>query len=88
MAKAPSIAASFDGSGTVWFKVYELSALTDGGHSISWPAMNKPGYNFTIPQNLPIGDYLVRIENIALHTAKTFGGAQFFVSIPPQLVLL
>lgn len=37
MAKAPDAANEFDGSGDVWFKVHEISAVTDGGTSITWP---------------------------------------------------
>ncbi|RPD70645.1 glycoside hydrolase family 61 protein A [Lentinus tigrinus ALCF2SS1-7] len=82
MAKAPSgtDVASWDGSGNVWFKVYQISAVTDGGKTISWPAQNQAGYTFTVPKNLPSGQYLVRIEQIALHVAQTFGGAQFYIS--------
>jgi len=82
MAKAPSgkTAATFDGSGQVWFKVYQVSAVTDGGTTITFPAQNQPGYSFTIPKNLPNGDYLVRIEQAALHAASTFGGAQWYIS--------
>lgn len=42
MAKAPSTAASFDGSGNVWFKVSQLSATTNGGSSIKFPADSEP----------------------------------------------
>ncbi|ETW77401.1 glycoside hydrolase family 61 protein [Heterobasidion irregulare TC 32-1] len=81
MAKAPDgDAATFDGSGTVWFKVYQISAVTDGGTSISWPAQNLAGVTFTLPKNLPTGQYLVRMEAIALHVASTYGGAQFYLS--------
>lgn len=82
MAKAPSgkTAANFDGSGAVWFKVYQITAVTNGGSSITFPAENLPGVSFTVPRNLPSGDYLVRMEAIALHAASTFGGAQFYVS--------
>ena len=83
MAKAPSgtDVASWDGSGNVWFKVYQIPAVTDGGKTISWPAQNQPGYTFTVPKNLPSGQYLVRIEQIALHVAQTYGGAQFYVRL-------
>ncbi|THH12764.1 hypothetical protein EW146_g7384 [Bondarzewia mesenterica] len=81
MAKAPNgNVSSFDGSGTSWFKVYQISAVTNGGTSISWPAQNLPGVNFTLPKALPTGQYLVRMEAIALHVASTFGGAQFYLS--------
>ncbi|KZT31813.1 endoglucanase II [Sistotremastrum suecicum HHB10207 ss-3] len=80
MAKAPSSVTGWAGDGAVWFKVYQISAVTNGGTSISWPAQNLPGVTFTIPKNLPTGQYLVRIEAIALHTASTYGGAQFYIS--------
>jgi len=38
-----------------------------------------PNVPFTLPASLPAGQYLVRIESIALHDASTFGGAQFYV---------
>lgn len=38
MAKAPGDVTSWDGSGAVWFKVHEISAVTNGGTSISWPS--------------------------------------------------
>lgn len=34
---------------------------------------------FTIPASLPSGQYLVRVEQIALHVASTFQGAQFYI---------
>ncbi|KZP10705.1 lytic polysaccharide monooxygenase [Athelia psychrophila] len=80
MAKAPSAVSSFAGDGDVWFKVYEIPAITDGGSTISFPAQNLPGISFTVPKNLPTGEYLVRIEAIALHVASTFQGAQFYIS--------
>jgi hypothetical protein len=36
--------------------------------------------NFTVPKNLPSGNYLVRIESIALHQAQSAGGAQFYLA--------
>jgi hypothetical protein len=34
----------------------------------------------TIPKNTPSGEYLLRIEHIALHQASQAGGAQFYIS--------
>ena len=79
MAKAPGDVNSFNGDGAVWFKVYEISAVTDGGSSITFPAQNLPGVSFKVPSSLPSGQYLVRMEAIALHAASTYGGAQFYV---------
>ncbi|KAF8155734.1 glycoside hydrolase family 61 protein [Crassisporium funariophilum] len=80
MAKAPSDVTKWDGSGNVWFKVYEVPAITNGGTSISFPAQNVAGVTFTIPRSLPNGQYLVRMEAIALHSASAFQGAQFYIS--------
>ncbi|TDL19888.1 glycoside hydrolase family 61 protein A [Rickenella mellea] len=80
MAKAPTTAAGWAGNGAVWFKVYQIPAVTNGGTSISFPGANIPGVTFTIPKSLPSGQYLVRMEQIALHVASTFGGAQFYLS--------
>ncbi|KAK7472012.1 hypothetical protein VKT23_000119 [Stygiomarasmius scandens] len=81
MAKAPGNVTTWDGSGQVWFKVvHEIGAVTDGGQTITWPAQNQKSVSFTVPKNLPNGQYLVRIEAIALHVASTFGGAQFYIA--------
>ncbi|KAI0319357.1 glycoside hydrolase family 61 protein [Amylostereum chailletii] len=80
MAKAPDSDDDFAGDGSVWFKVYQITAVTDGGTSITFPAEALPGVSFTVPSALPSGQYLVRMEAIALHVASTFGGAQFYIS--------
>ncbi|KAJ7774055.1 glycosyl hydrolase family 61-domain-containing protein [Mycena metata] len=81
MAKAPAgtDVASWDGSGDVWFKVFQIPAVADGV-TIQFPSENLVAVNFTIPSALPSGQYLIRIEHIALHVAETFGGAQFYIS--------
>jgi hypothetical protein len=33
-----------------------------------------------LPKSLPSGDYLMRVEHIALHSASAAGGAQFYIS--------
>ncbi|KAJ7598794.1 glycoside hydrolase family 61 protein [Mycena floridula] len=81
MAKAPSgNVSTFAGDGAVWFKVYQITAVTNGGTSITFPAQNIPSVSFKIPSSLPSGQYLVRMEAIALHAASTFQGAQFYIS--------
>ncbi|KAF2741418.1 glycoside hydrolase [Polyplosphaeria fusca] len=81
MAKAPEGTAisSWDGSGQVWFKIYAEQAQTSGGQ-LSWASLNKGTASVTIPKNVPSGDYLLRIEHIALHQASQAGGAQFYIS--------
>ncbi|KAI5887167.1 glycoside hydrolase family 61 protein [Schizophyllum commune H4-8] len=80
MADADGDAASYDGSGEKWFKVYEIPAVTDGGSTIEFPGTNITEITFDIPKALPSGEYLVRAEHIALHNAANKGGAQFYLS--------
>jgi hypothetical protein len=46
MAKAPSgtDVAKWAGDGAVWFKVYQISAVTNGGTSITFPAQSMSSY--------------------------------------------
>jgi hypothetical protein len=42
MAKVTGDINSFTGeSGAVWFKVFQISAVTNGGSSITFPAQSK-----------------------------------------------
>ncbi|CAE6439248.1 unnamed protein product [Rhizoctonia solani] len=78
MARAPDTAATFNGLGEVWFKIYELPPITDGGNSIACVGMTN--VTFPIPSAVPSGEYLVRIEHIALHLALNYQKAEFYVS--------
>ncbi|KAG4413797.1 hypothetical protein IFR04_013069 [Cadophora malorum] len=80
MAKVPAgkTADTWDGSGSVWFKVFnDMPGL---GASMTWPTQGKTSASFTLPKSLPNGEYLVRAEHIALHSAGSAGGAQFYIS--------
>ncbi|KAF2476361.1 uncharacterized protein BDR25DRAFT_375285 [Lindgomyces ingoldianus] len=81
MAKVPDgqTAASWDGAGNVWFKIYAEKATSSGGQ-LSWGSLNKGSVSVTIPKSLPSGDYLLRVEHIALHQASNTNGAQFYIS--------
>ncbi|KAI5780297.1 family 61 glycoside hydrolase [Peziza echinospora] len=78
MAKAPSTVKTYDGSGANWFRVWDKGA-TITTNAITFDVTSQR-WTFTIPKSLPNGEYLVRIEHIALHGASTFGGAQFYIS--------
>ncbi|CAE6377506.1 unnamed protein product [Rhizoctonia solani] len=80
MAKAPDTALAFNGSGEVWFKIHELPPITDGGSSITFPTDGMTNVTFPIPRAVPSGEYLVRIEHIALHLALNYQKAEFYVS--------
>lgn len=41
---------------------------------------DKGSVSVTIPKATPTGDYLLRIEHIALHQASNTNGAQFYIS--------
>ncbi|KAJ1769391.1 hypothetical protein IW140_002304 [Coemansia sp. RSA 1813] len=68
-----------NGAGNVWFKIYE-----EGWDSSSkqWSTdkliANNGKRDVTIPSDIKAGDYLLRSEIIALHNARTVGGAQFY----------
>ncbi|GAW22401.1 hypothetical protein ANO14919_119380 [Xylariales sp. No.14919] len=81
MGKVPSgqTAATWDGKGAVWFKVFQDMPSVNGGQYI-WPSDGKSEVSFTIPQCIENGDYLFRIEHVALHSASSQNGAQFYIS--------
>ncbi|KAJ7622097.1 glycosyl hydrolase family 61-domain-containing protein [Roridomyces roridus] len=58
--------ANFDASKAKWFKISEQGQDASG----VWA--------FTLPSNLKAGNYLLRHEIIALHTAQSLGGAEFY----------
>ncbi|THH00856.1 hypothetical protein EW026_g1728 [Hermanssonia centrifuga] len=73
-ANSPSAA-----TGETWFKVYENPPIFQNG-AMTFPSENIQSFTFTIPKSLPSGQYLIRVEHIALHAASTYGGAQFYIS--------
>ncbi|KAF2458214.1 cellulose-growth-specific protein [Lineolata rhizophorae] len=75
MSKAPGDVTEYDGSGE-WFKVSELGPTFSSGQ-INWPASNRDRYTFTLPSETPSGQYLFRMEHIALHSA---GAPQLYMS--------
>jgi len=70
--------SNYDGSGP-WFKISDQGA-TYSSAAINFLSENIVSYSFAIPKATPPGQYLLRIEQIALHTASTVGGAQFYIS--------
>ena len=87
MSKVPD-ASKADGS-SGWFQVYENGWAAAPGNKAAadndyWGVkdMNKccGKVTFKIPVELAPGDYLVRAEVVALHTAQSAGGAQFYMS--------
>ncbi|KAK1483466.1 fungal cellulose binding domain-containing protein [Colletotrichum cuscutae] len=81
MAKAPSGTSitNWDGSGKNWFKIYsDGPTVTSGG--LTWPTNGKATVNVQVPKCIENGDYFLRVEHIALHSASSVGGAQLYIS--------
>ncbi|KAF9046519.1 endoglucanase II [Panaeolus papilionaceus] len=77
LAKVPS-ATQQDVTGLQWFKIYH-DGLDSNGWAVERLIKNQGKVSFTIPQCLAPGDYLLRVELIALHAAQTYPGAQFYM---------
>ncbi len=72
---------TWEATGPVWFKVGSIGAEGAGtGKALAWPTYHQRSVNVTVPAALPSGDYLVRVESIALHQAQAAGGAQFYLA--------
>ena len=80
MSRAPDgvNVAAYDGSGE-WFKAWETGLCgTRANSDGSWCSYNKDRLEFTIPEKIPPGEYLVRVEHIGLHEAFK-GRAQLYM---------
>jgi len=75
---AANTALESAGSGATWFKVWQDVPVYTGGQLV-FPSETRTSFTFTLPAALPAGSYLVRVEQIGLHVASTFGGAQFYI---------
>jgi hypothetical protein len=82
MAKVPAgkTAANFDGKGAVWFKIYEDGPSGLGTGKLTWPSDGLTKVDVQIPSCVADGEYLLRVEHIALHGAGSVGGAQLYIS--------
>lgn len=80
-------ASTADGSAP-WFKIYQNSwnknPTGGSGDDDFWGTKDMNNccglIDVTIPDDIPAGDYLLRAEVIALHTAGGQGGAQFYMT--------
>ncbi|ROT38037.1 endoglucanase II [Sodiomyces alkalinus F11] len=81
LARVPAgqSASTWDGKGAVWFKIWQDNAIISGG-GITWPTMNQNSVSVPLPRCLENGQYLLRFEHIALHSASNAGGAQLYLS--------
>ncbi|KAF8066930.1 glycoside hydrolase [Lyophyllum atratum] len=75
LGKAPSTAASWNGSGANWFKIAEWGATFNP--LVNFTDMGASQLTTTIPINTPSGEYLARIEQIGLHIPQA---PQWYIS--------
>ncbi|KAG9004899.1 hypothetical protein FRB93_010078 [Tulasnella sp. JGI-2019a] len=68
------------GSGQTWFKIHEWPPAYNSTVGFTFQLEGATQFTFTIPAEVPSGQYLLRAEQIALHVASTFGGAQFYIA--------
>ncbi|KAJ3940565.1 uncharacterized protein N0V96_009570 [Colletotrichum fioriniae] len=73
-----SNAASTGTAGLSWFKIAE-AGLSGSTWAVDTMIANNGWHYFTLPSCVAPGDYLLRVEIIALHSASTQGEAQFYM---------
>ncbi|KAJ6564991.1 glycoside hydrolase family 61 protein [Mycena vulgaris] len=82
MALAPKNITTWQPStSAVWFKVAQTGKTAAGlWAATSLLTASNSVYSFTIPAKLKAGQYIIRHEIIALHSAYTYPGAQVYPS--------
>ncbi|KAF9453132.1 lytic polysaccharide monooxygenase [Macrolepiota fuliginosa MF-IS2] len=76
---SPAANSNDAGLGKTWFKIWEWSPSWSASTGLVFDSENIQQFTFTIPKNVPSGQYLLRGEQIALHVASTTGGAQLYI---------
>ncbi|KAF4583327.1 hypothetical protein EYR38_002076 [Pleurotus pulmonarius] len=81
MAKVAD-ASTAVGSSASWFKVHQMGLVSNNPQYFGSQVLNNNcgHYTFTVPSGLAPGNYLLRAEVIALHSASGVNGAQFYMS--------
>lgn len=77
MHKSPTTASADDGSGVSWFKIKDIGPTFTGG-TATWDL--ETTYSVTIPAAVPSGDYLLRIQQLAIHNPYPAALPQFYIS--------
>ncbi|EIN14512.1 hypothetical protein PUNSTDRAFT_80948 [Punctularia strigosozonata HHB-11173 SS5] len=76
---SPAANSNEAGLGQTWFKIWEDPPVFTPGEGLVFPSQSIQEFTVTIPKSLPSGQYLIRGEQIALHVAESYGGAQFYI---------
>lgn len=73
---------AYQGDGD-WFKIYEMGVKTYANYSLAmtWLSDGWKTFDFKIPKDIENGQYLLRAEHIAVHSAggPDGAGAQFYI---------
>lgn len=83
---AVSDATSAEGADAAWFKIFQDTWASNGtsGSDDNWGTKDLNTccgmMDVKIPSDIAPGDYLLRAEAIALHSAGSSGGAQFYMT--------
>jgi hypothetical protein len=81
MSKAPGSVSTYEGDGD-WFKILDetvCGSTADGLQDTDWCTWGKDRLSFTIPEQTPPGEYLIRAEHLGLHRAHV-GETEFYYS--------
>lgn len=73
---SPGADSTSAGTGATWFKIWDWGP-TVSGNQLVWPSLNAQQVTFTIPKSVPSGQYLLRVEHVALHIQNS---PQFYIS--------
>ncbi|KAF8417973.1 family 61 glycoside hydrolase [Tirmania nivea] len=83
--KAVSDVTKSPGYGGGWFKIWH-DGYRDGKFCAQRIIENNGRMTVKIPSDLKGGDYLIRVEQLALHQAQKLGGAQWYVGCGQLIV--
>ncbi|KAI0010725.1 glycoside hydrolase family 61 protein [Xylariaceae sp. FL0662B] len=76
MSKAPGAASEYDGS-EGWFKIKDFAPDFSSGQA-EWDMSGS--YSYEIPACIEDGEYLLRIQSLAIHNPWPSGTPQFYIS--------
>ncbi|KAJ8480807.1 hypothetical protein ONZ45_g3092 [Pleurotus djamor] len=76
---SPAANSNSAGLGNTWFKIWEWAPGWTPSTGLIFDSANVNEVRFNIPASVPNGEYLLRIEHIALHIASNPGDAQFYI---------
>jgi len=77
---SPAANSESAGTGKTWYKIWEWAPTWSASTGLVFASENIQQVTFTIPKSTPNGQYLIRVEQIALHLAETYQGAQFYLA--------